>query len=299
MTWPQGSGLSYTWRWIMKRSEVEKITGLTRKAILYYEDKGLIRPHKGENNYRSYSQDDVKKLLKISIYRKLGLSISEIKNILDSREEDLGSILRDRQYRLELEEVKKNLLERLIKSQDFEEVFKELEDLEKKETIYERLTRVFPGYLGQIFFISYKPFLGDKLGEDQEPAFHELIKILDTLPEIDFTDEEKAYIERMTRDFDLEDLEAINQGKIQAVYNYEEWIEDNRDKVKAYEDFKESEDYKSSQVKKISDKIRTYMVENNYYDLVIPLIRKISPSYDEYYKKLLEANEKFLSEKNK
>jgi len=283
----------------MKRSEVEKITGLTRKAILYYEDKGLIRPHKGENNYRSYSQDDVKKLLKISIYRKLGLSISEIKNILDSREEDLGSILRDRQYRLELEEVKKNLLERLIKSQDFEEVFKELEDLEKKETIYERLTRVFPGYLGQIFFISYKPFLGDKLGEDQEPAFNELIKILDTLPEIDFTDEEKAYIERMTRDFDLEDLEAINQGKIQAVYNYEEWIEDNRDKVKAYEDFKESEDYKSSQVKKISDKIRTYMVENNYYDLVIPLIRKISPSYDEYYKKLLEANEKFLSEKNK
>ncbi|MDU1176231.1 MAG: MerR family transcriptional regulator [Peptoniphilus harei] len=283
----------------MKRSEVEKITGLTRKAILYYEDKGLIRPHKGENNYRSYSQDDVKKLLKISIYRKLGLSISEIKNILDSREEDLGSILRDRQYRLELEEAKKNLLERLIKSQDFEEVFKELEELEKKETIYERLTRVFPGYLGQIFFISYKPFLGDKLGEDQEPAFNELIKILDTLPEIDFTDEEKAYIERMTRDFDLEDLEAINQGKIQAVYNYEEWIEDNRDKVKAYEDFKESEDYKSSQVKKISDKIRTYMVENNYYDLVIPLIRKISPSYDEYYKKLLEANEKFLSEKNK
>lgn len=48
----------------MKRSEVEKITGLTRKAILYYEDKGLIRPHKGENNYRAYSQDDVKKLLK-------------------------------------------------------------------------------------------------------------------------------------------------------------------------------------------------------------------------------------------
>ncbi|MDU6098106.1 MerR family transcriptional regulator [Peptoniphilus harei] len=283
----------------MKRSEVEKITGLTRKAILYYEDKGLIRPHKGENNYRAYTQDDVKKLLKISIYRKLGLSISEIKNILDSKEEDLGSILRDRQYRLELEEAKKNSLERLIKSQDFEEVSKELEDLEKKETIYERLTRVFPGYFGQIFFISYKPFLGDKLGEDQEPAFYELIKILDSLPEFNFTEEEKAYIERITRDFDLEDLEAVNQGKIQAVYNYEDWMEDNRDKVKAYEDFKESEDYKSSQVKKIYDKIRTYMVENNYYDLVIPLIRKISPSYDEYYKKLLEANEKFLSERNK
>lgn len=283
----------------MKRSEVEKITGLTRKAILYYEHKRLINPNKGENNYRSYSQDDVKKLLKISIYRKLDLSISEIKNILDSREEDLGSILRDRQYKLELEEAKKNLLERLIKSQDFEEVSKELEDLEREETIYERLTRVFPGYFGHIFFMSYKPFLEDKLGEDQEPAFNELIKILDSLPEIDFTEEEKGYIEKMTRDFDLEDLESINQEKIQAVYNYEDWMEDNRDKVKAYEDFKESEDYKSSQIKKISDKIRAYMMENNYYDLVIPLIRKISPSYDAYYKKLLEANEKFLSERNK
>lgn len=76
-------------------------------------------------------------------------------------------------------------------------------------------------------------------------------------------------------------------------------MEDNKDKVKAYEAFKESEDYKTSQVKKIFDKLRAYMVENNYYDLVIPLIRKISSSYDAYYKKLLEANEKFLRERNK
>ena len=283
----------------MKRSEVEKITGLTRKAIFYYEDKGLIRPHKEENNYRSYSEEDVDRLLQISIYRKLGLNISEIKNILASKEKELASILRDRQYRLELEENKKNLLEKLIKSKNFEEIAKDLEALEKEETIYERLARIFPGYFGHIFFISYKPFLGDKLDEDQEPVFHELIKILDSLPEIDFTEEEKAYIEKLTSDFDLETLEAVNQEKIQAVYNYEDWMEDNKDKVRAYEEFKESEDYKTSQVKKISDKLRAYMVENNYYDLVIPLISKISPSYDAYYKKLLEANEKFLRERNK
>lgn len=283
----------------MKRSEVEKITGLTRKAILYYEDKGLIRPHKEENNYRSYSEEDVDRLLQISIYRKLGLNISEIKNIFSTKEKELASILRDRQYRLKLEESKKNLLEKLIKSQDFEEIAKDLEALEKEETIYERLERIFPGYFGHIFFISYKPFLGDKLDEDQEPVFHELIKILDSLPEIDFTEEEKAYIEKLTSDFDLETLESLNQEKIQAVYNYEDWMEGNKDKVRAYEEFKESEDYKTSQVKKISDKLRAYMVENNYYDLVIPLISKISPSYDAYYKKLLEANEKFLRERNK
>ena len=259
----------------MKRNEVEKITGLTRKAILYYEDKGLIKPHKEENNYRSYSEGDVDRLLQISIYRKLGLSLLEIKNILSTKEKELASILRDRQYRLELEENKKNLLEKLIKSQNFEEIAKDLETLENEETIYERLARIFPGYFGHILFISYKPFLGDKLAEYQEPVFHELIKILDSLPEIDFTEEEKAYIEKLTSDFDLETLETLNQEKIQAVYNYEDWMEENKDKVRAYEAFKESEDYKSSQVKKISDKLRAYMVKNNYYDLVIPLIRKI------------------------
>lgn len=282
----------------MKRNEVEKITGLTRKAILYYEDKGLIRPHKEENNYRSYSEEDVDRLLQISIYRKLGLNISEIKNILASKEKELASILRDRQYRLELEENKKNLLEKLIKSKNFEEISKDLEYLEKEETIYERLTRVFPGYFGHIFFMSYKPFLVDKLDKDQESYFDELIKYLDSLPEIDLREEEKSYIEKLTSDFDLEALEALNQEKIQAVYDYEDWLKDNKDKVKAYEEFKESQDYKSSQVKKISDKIRAYMAENNYYQVAIPLIRKMSPSYDAYYKKLLEANEKFLNEKN-
>ena len=217
----------------MKRNEVEKITGLTRKAILYYEDKGLIRPNKGENNYRTYSQDDADRLLQISIYRKLGLSISDIKNIFSSKEKELGSILRNRQYRLELEECKKDLLEKLIKSQDFEEISKELENLEREETIYERLTRIFPGYFGHIFFMSYKPFLGDKLVEDQEPAFHELVKILDSLEEINFTEDEKAYIEDLTSDFDLETLEVVNQEKIQAVYNYDDWMEDNKDKVHA------------------------------------------------------------------
>ena len=170
--------------------------------------------------------------------------------------------------------------------------------MENEETIYERLARIFPGYFGHIFFMSYKPFLVDKLDKDQESYFDELIKYLDSLPEIDLREEEKSYIEKLTSDFDLEALEALNQEKIQAVYDYEDWLKDNKDKVKAYEEFKERQDYKSSQLKKISDKIRAYMAENNYYQVAIPLIRKMSPSYDAYYKKLLEANEKFLNEKN-
>lgn len=278
----------------MKRSEVEKITGLRRKAILYYEEKELISPAFEENNYRNYSEEDLNRLIKISLYRRLGLNISEIKNILDSNNKEIGKILRDRDYKIELEKNKKNLLERIIRGDDLKEITDELSTLEKEESIYEKLTRIFPGYFGQAFFMTYKPFLKEKLKEDEEEAFNEYVNFLDSLPEIDFTEEEKSYIENLTSDFKNEDLEKINIEKIKAAYNFEDWLRENENNVKAYEKFLESEEYKNSPLKTIRDKIKNYMIKNNYYEVALPLIRKMSPAYDDYYKKLLESNEKFL-----
>lgn len=282
----------------MKRSEVEKITGLRRKAILYYEEKELISPAIEENNYRNYSEEDLNRLIKISLYRRLGLNVSEIKNILDSNNKEIGKILRDRDYKIELEKSKKNLLERIIRGDDLIEITDQLNTLEKEESIYEKLTRIFPGYFGQAFFMTYKPFLKEKLKEDEEEAFNEYVNFLDSLPEIDFTEEEKSYIENLTSDFKNEDLEKINSEKIKAAYNFEDWLRENENNVKAYEKFLKSEEYKNSPVKTIRDKIKNYMIKNNYYEVGLPLIRKMSPAYDDYYNKLLESNEKFLRQVN-
>lgn len=282
----------------MKRNEVEKITGLRRKAILYYEEKKLISPAIEENNYRDYSEEDLNRLIKISLYRRLGLNVSEIKNILDSNNNEIGKILRERDYKIELEKSKKDLLERIIRGDDLKEITDELNSLEKEESIYEKLTRIFPGYFGQAFFMAYKPFLKEKLKEDEEAAFNEYVNFLDHLPEIDFTEEEKNYIENLTRDFNNEDLEKINSEKIKAAYNIEDWLRENKENVKAYEEFLESEAYKNSILKKVRDKIRKYMIENNYYEEGIPLIRKISPSYNSYYKSLLNSNKIFLENKS-
>lgn len=59
----------------MLRSEIQKETSLTRKAIEYYEDKRLIHPQKSENGYRDYSIKDLETLKKVAIFRKLGMSI--------------------------------------------------------------------------------------------------------------------------------------------------------------------------------------------------------------------------------
>lgn len=47
----------------MRIKEVEDLTGLTRKAIRYYEENGLIQTVKGANGYKEYDEETVKCLL--------------------------------------------------------------------------------------------------------------------------------------------------------------------------------------------------------------------------------------------
>ena len=51
-------------------------------------------------------------------------------------------------------------------------------------------------------------------------------------------------------------------------------------------------------MKQIQDNFQNFIKENQYYEIAIPLIRKFSNSYDNYYKKLLKANEQYLYNKN-
>jgi len=57
----------------MKIKEVENQVGMTRANIRYYEQEGLLNPtSRNENNYREYSEEDVKQLQRIKILRLLG-----------------------------------------------------------------------------------------------------------------------------------------------------------------------------------------------------------------------------------
>lgn len=68
----------------MKINEVEKIIGITKKNIRFYEAQGLLSPNRNaENGYRDYSDDDIKKLEQIKLLRKLGLPIEEIRSMQD------------------------------------------------------------------------------------------------------------------------------------------------------------------------------------------------------------------------
>lgn len=279
----------------MLRSEIQKETGLTRKAIEYYEDKGLIHPLKSENGYRDYSTKDLEILKKVSIFRKLGMSVSDIYQCILSDGHTLSSVLREKQHKLDLDEKRKVILEMIVKGESDELINEKVSLLEIKETIYEKLEIAFPGYFGQMLFAAYQPFLNDPLENDGKNSFYKYIAYLDKLPSFELTEEEKKYIEKISSPFDIKTLKDINQAKLDAIENPEKWLKDNADAISHYESYKNSEEYQNSIMKQIEDKITNFMKENQYYKIGIPLIRKFSKSYDNYYKKLLKVNEQYLN----
>lgn len=63
----------------MKINEVERLVGVTKGNIRFYEKEGLLNPGRNsENGYRDYSEADVQWLKKIKLLRMLDVPIEEI-----------------------------------------------------------------------------------------------------------------------------------------------------------------------------------------------------------------------------
>ena len=83
-------------------SEVTEQIGLSKKAIRFYEEKGLIKVARKENGYREYSEDDVLALNKIKFLRMCGISVSDIKLLFENMV-TLDDLLQKRKKEIESE----------------------------------------------------------------------------------------------------------------------------------------------------------------------------------------------------
>ena len=67
----------------MTIKDVETLLDIPRATVRFYEKEGLISPTREGNGYRDYSDEDVEKLKKIIILRKIGLPVEEISDLFD------------------------------------------------------------------------------------------------------------------------------------------------------------------------------------------------------------------------
>ncbi|WES69628.1 Cu(I)-responsive transcriptional regulator [Superficieibacter sp. BNK-5] len=106
----------------MNISDVAKKTGLTSKAIRFYEEKGLVTPPlRSENGYRSYTQQHLDELTLLRQARLVGFNLEECGELVelfndparhsaDVKKRTLEKVAEIEQHIVQLQEMRQQLL---------------------------------------------------------------------------------------------------------------------------------------------------------------------------------------------
>lgn len=125
----------------MKIKQVEELVGITKKNIRFYEEQGLLSVARAENGYREYHEEDIKRLQKIKLLRKVDISIEEMKKLFEGKEsleQCLELHVRELEHRREDLQKMQELCEGMMRehlsldSLDAENCLEDIEQLEKE-----------------------------------------------------------------------------------------------------------------------------------------------------------------------
>jgi MerR family transcriptional regulator, thiopeptide resistance regulator len=85
-------------------TRLARACGLSRSTVLYYESVGVLKPaRRGSGNYRLYGEPDLARLREICVYREAGLTLADIRAILDRPRGDAAAVLQRRFVELSAE----------------------------------------------------------------------------------------------------------------------------------------------------------------------------------------------------
>jgi DNA-binding transcriptional MerR regulator len=86
-------------------THLARACGLSRSTVLYYEAKGLLKPpRRSGGNYRLYGENELERLRRICAYRGAGLTIGDIRSLLDhARGSAASGVLQRRMLELSAE----------------------------------------------------------------------------------------------------------------------------------------------------------------------------------------------------
>lgn len=279
-------------------SEISKITNLTKKAIEYYSEQGLISPAILNNGYRDFRKKDVERLKEISVLRKLGIRVEEIKEIFD---DETGDVLKKLSVQKELnvqrEQAKKVILDELSCGKSYSEIEEELKAIEQGASVTEKLLNAFPGYYGRFICMHFACFLNEPIVTDeQRSAYQIIVAFLDEAPALSFPRDLQEYLIENTTHISTENITQIIESTKHSIENPEEFLSQNKEMLDQYLTFKQSEDFRNSPMYKIQSLLKEFNNRSGYYDIFIPAMKRLSNSYAVYYKQAEIANEILLEQ---
>jgi DNA-binding transcriptional MerR regulator len=279
-------------------NETSKETNLTKKAIEYYTEQGLVFPAILQNGYRDFSADDIERLKKISVFRKLGLGIEEVKAVLaDETGDALQKLSVKKELGIQREQAKKVILDKLCSGKGYTEIGVDLEAIEKSATVTEKLIDAFPGYYGRFICLHFARFLNEPIiTVEQQSAYRQIIEFLDDVPTLGFPEDLQAFLIEVTKHIGTKDINEMIESTRRSIEDPEKFLSENKHSLEQYIAFKQSDEYRNSPAYKIQTLLKEFNKTSGYYDIFIPAMKRLSISYAEYCRQMELANEKFLTQ---
>lgn len=281
-------------------NEVCKTCALTKKAVEYYIAQGLVAPSVQENGYRDFSDADIERLKKISVLRGLGISAAELQKILSVQHEmgdaALKAISDRKRMEIAVMQEKRQLLQELSSTQDWALVQEKLRQLQNKQSVLVRLQEAFPGYYGNYICQHFAPYLNEPVEtQEQQEAFETILDFLDRV-HLELPADLQAYYCEVTAAYDDTIMEAVD-AKVKSAYgDMERFLAENREAIEAYMKYKASEAYQSSNAFRLEQELKQFISASGYYEVFLPAMCRLSKSYREYRKMMMNANQRFVQE---
>lgn len=279
----------------MTINEIANELNITKRAMKYYEEQGLLKVAKDSNGYRNYSEKDVETLRVISVYRKLGISISDIKRLLEKEDKDiLLGILEDKEKELREKTTEYEQLKVFVATGKIDH----LSEVIPYESIGKAITDAVPGFYGYYFLHHFLPFLQGRIETAQQQEAYEVICA--------FWDNTEIKIPMFMRIFSriaycvcpevsAESMAAKMDAQMRLYLDADE---------EQYEKLKKQvlDGYRLKRMMRFHPvyisqrKFMKELQDKGYNDIFIPNMKKLSPDYKRYHEAMTAMNQRICSE---
>ena len=279
----------------MRLNEVIKQVDLSKRAIKFYEEKGLLKTKRDSNGYRNYTDKDISLLKEISSYRKMGIGLLDIKRILNDKS-ILKQILIEKKKEITISQNELEALEKFIENNNIEELY----DSVDYKTLADAIQNSIPGFYGYYFLNHFLPYLQIRIQtKEQQEAYNRLIEFWDnTNIRIPFLMKLNSWI-LFKLNFKKSLIVQIGQidSQIKEMLNpTEEEYEKLKKKVNEGFKLKNSIFYKYSLIGISQRKFMKELQNKGYNDIFIPSMIALSPKYKEYHNALMAINKRICDD---
>lgn len=279
----------------MRLNEVIKQVDLSKRAIKFYEEKGLLKTKRDSNGYRNYTDKDISLLKEISSYRKMGIGLSDIKKILNDKSV-LKQILIEKKKEITISQNELEALEKFIENNNIEELY----DSVDYKTLADAIQNSIPGFYGYYFLNHFLPYLQIRIQtKEQQEAYNRLIEFWDnTNIRIPFLMKLNSQIlfKLNSKKSLIVQIEQIDSQIKEMLNPTEEEYEKLKKKVNDGYKLKNSIFYKYSLIGISQRKFMKELQNKGYNDIFIPSMIALSPKYKEYHNALMAINKRICDD---